>query len=246
MAATSHGLRATRGLAGESAAAVTLARPASLRSNRRFAVGHGRLEKLPGVGSGRRLVEVDVGNNRRADKQRALVRIVVLEVDPNRQSLHHLDEIAGRVLRRQQRQRRSGPLGKAGNAPLEHMAAAVHVDIEIDRLADAQVAELRLLEIGVDPDLVERADRHEALADLDIVARIDVSARDDAVDLRDDVAVAEVEFGLVEIALGDLELGLGLLDVRRVRRQPGEDAVDVAFFFELRRASASASPRTNG
>ena len=93
--------------------------------------------------------------------------------------------------------------------------------------------QLRLLEIGVDPDLVERADRHQALADLDIVARIDVSARDDAIDLRDDVAVAQVEFGLGEIALGGFELGLGLLDVRRVGRQPSEGAVDVALFFEL-------------
>ena len=117
------------------------------------------------------------------------------------------------------------------------MPAAVHVDIEIDRLADAQVAQLRLLEIGVDPDLVERADRHQALADLHVVARIDVSARDDAVDLRDDVAIAQIELGLIEIALGGLELGLGLLDGRRVRRQPGEGAVDVAL-IRFRTASS--------
>ena len=112
------------------------------------------------------------------------------------------------------------------------MAVAIHVDIEIDRLADTQVAELRLLEIGVNPDLIERADRHQSLADLDVVARIDVSARDDAIDLREDVAVAQIKLGLVEIVLGDLELGLGLLDVRRVRRQPVEGAIDVAFFLE--------------
>ena len=112
------------------------------------------------------------------------------------------------------------------------MAVAIHVDIEIDWLADTQVAELRLFEIRVNPDFIERADRHETLANLHIVARIDVSARDDPIDLRDDVAVAEIEFRLVEIALGDLKLGLGLLDVRRVRRQPSEGAVDVAFLFE--------------
>ena len=86
------------------------------------------------------------------------------------------------------------------------LSVAVHVDIEIDRLADAQVAQLRLLEIGIDPDLAERADRHQILPDLHIVARIDVSARDDAVDLRDDVAVAKVQFGLSEIALGGLRV----------------------------------------
>ena len=112
------------------------------------------------------------------------------------------------------------------------MAVAIHVDIEIDRLADAQIAELRLLEIGVDPDFVERADRHQSLANLDIVARIDIPARDDTIDLRDDVAVSEIELRLGEIALRDLELGLRLLDVRGVRRQPGEGAVDVALLLE--------------
>ena len=78
-----------------------------------------------------------------------------------------------------------------------------------------------------------------ALADLDIVAGIDVAARDDAVDLRDDVAVAKVQLGLSQIALGGFELGLGLLDGGRVRREPGEDAVDVAPDFRSLRASAS-------
>jgi hypothetical protein len=32
------------------------------------------------------------------------------------------------------------------------MCAAIHVDVQIDRLADAQIAQLRLLEIGIDPD----------------------------------------------------------------------------------------------
>ena len=48
----------------------------------------------------------------------------------------------------------------------------------------------------------------------------------------DDVTILEVEFGLGEIAVCGLELRLGLLDVRRFRRQPSEDAIDVAFFFE--------------
>ena len=120
---------------------------------------------------------------------------------------------------RQQCQSRSGPHRETGNPPLEHVSAAVHVDVEIDRLADAQVAQLRLLEIGVDPDFAERADRHQVLPDLHVVARIDVSARDDAVDLRDDVAVAKVEFSLGEIAPGGFEFRLRLFDGRRIRRQ---------------------------
>ena len=175
-----------------------------------------------------------------------LVRVVSFELDPDRQPLHHLDEVARGILRRQQRQRRSGPHRKAGDPALEHVPAAVHVDIEIDRLADAQVAQLRLLEIGIDPDLAERADRHQALADLNVIARIDVAARDDAVDLRDDVAIAKIQFGLGEIAFGGFELGLGLLDGRRLGREPGERAVDVALSFRTPRASASGSGRRNG
>ena len=78
-------------------------------------------------------------------------------------------------------------------------------------LADAQMGELRFLEVGIDPNLGERAHGHEALADLHVVAGIDVAARHHAVDFRYDVAVAQVEIGLVEIVLGLEEFRLGLL-----------------------------------
>lgn len=90
------------------------------------------------------------------------------------------------------------------------------------------------LEIGVDPIIRQRSDRHETLADLNVVARIDVSPRDDAVDLGDHVAIPQVEFGLSEIAVGGLDLGLGLFDVRRFRGQPSEGVVDVALLCEGR------------
>src|SRR5215831_2310792 len=118
----------------------------------------------------------------------------------------------------------------------EYLSVAVHIDIQICSLTDAQVAQLRLLEIGIDPDLAERADRHQALSDLNIIARIDIPARDDAVNLRDNVTIAKVEFGQSEVALGGPEFSLGLLDRRRFRRQPIERAVDVALgieFFEF-------------
>ena len=145
---------------------------------------HIGLEKLPGIGSGRRLIDIDVGNDRGADEQRRPIGVVIDEIDPDRQPLHHLDEIARGVLGRQQCQGRPGSHGEAGDPALEDVLAAVHVDVQIDRLPDAQVAQLRFLEVGVNPDFVERANRHQVLADLNIVARIDVAPRDDAVDLR--------------------------------------------------------------
>ena len=50
------------------------------------------------------------------------------------------------------------------------------------------------------------------LAGLDVVAGVDVAARDHAVDLGVHVAIAQIQFGLVQIGLGQLKLGLGLLE----------------------------------
>src|SRR5262249_42330900 len=105
--------------------------------------------------------------------------------------------------------------------------------VQIDRLANAQIAKLRLLEIGVNPDLVERTDRHQALPDLNVVARIDISSRHDPINLRDNVAIAKVEFSLSKIPIGRLEFCLGLLDPWCVLRQPSERAVYVALGVQL-------------
>jgi hypothetical protein len=198
-------------------------------------MAYGALKELPGIGAGGRPIEIDVRNDRSADEQRLLVRIVALKLNPDRQPLDDLDVVARGILRRQQCERRSGPHGEAREPAFEHLSVAVHVDIEIGSLTDAQVAQLRLLEIGIDPDLTERTDRHQALPDLNVIAGIDVSARDDAVDLRDDVTIAKVEFSQSEVALGGFQFSLGLLDRWRFRRQPIERAVDVAFveLFEL-------------
>ena len=79
----------------------------------------------------------------------------------------------------------------------------------------------------------ERANRHQALPDLDIVARINFAAGDDAVDLRVHRRAARSQPSLREIVPGGLELRLGLLDGRGVGRELGERAVDVAQFLEL-------------
>ena len=90
-----------------------------------------------------------------------------------------------------------------------------------------QVPELSFFEVGVDPGFRERADRHQALSDLDVVAGVHVAARHHAVDLADDVAVAEVQQGLVQVGARLQNLGVGLLDRRRIRDELFCDAVDV-------------------
>ena len=156
-----------------------------------------------------------------------LFRIVVGQLNADGKPLHDLDEIARRVLRRQQRKSCAGSHRESGNAALELLPVAIHVDLATHALADALVGQLRFLEVGVDPDLGERTHGHQALTNLDIIPWIDVAAGDLAVDFAHDVAVAEVQLGFSQIVLGLSHLGLGLLDGRRLGNQPLEDPVQI-------------------
>jgi hypothetical protein len=113
------------------------------------------LEKFPRIGSGWRSVNIHIWNDGRANEQRCLIGVVIDEIDPDRQPLDHLDEIAGGVLGRQQCKALSGSHGETGDPASEDVRTAVHVDAQIDGLSDAQVAQLRFLEVGVNPDFVE-------------------------------------------------------------------------------------------
>ena len=53
----------------------------------------------------------------------------------------------------------------------------------------------------------ERTERHQALAGLHVIARVDVPPRHDAVNLSDDVTVTKVELGLNQVTIGGFELG---------------------------------------
>ncbi len=108
------------------------------------------------------------------------------------------------------------------------MFATVHVDFKVDLLADAEIPKLCLFEIRVHPDVAKRANRHQALPDLDVVSRIHISSHHHSINFRNDGAIAEVQLGLIEIALCALQLGLGLLQSRRILNNVGIDLVDVA------------------
>src|SRR5271165_602962 len=140
-------------------------------------VGHGgalrewvkRLQDVPGVRPRGPFLVVDVGDHRQADEQRGLVRIVVGQLHADRQALDDLHEVARGILQREQGEGLTGPHCEAGDAALVLTPAAVHVDLAAHPLADAQVRELGLLEVAIDPDLGERADDHQALPHLDVV-----------------------------------------------------------------------------
>ena len=76
--------------------------------------------------------------------------VVVVEIDPHRHALHHLDEIAGGVLRRQDRELRAGAGRQRADRALEDVIGE-GVDLERDGLADRDIGEIGFLRIGVDP-----------------------------------------------------------------------------------------------
>src|SRR5262245_1748520 len=80
----------------------------------------------------------------------------VVDRDLHRHPLDDLDEVAGGVLGRKQRERRPGSRLDAGDVAVKG-ATGIGVDPERGGLARPHLGELRLLEVGVDPDLV----RHE-------------------------------------------------------------------------------------
>src|SRR5689334_3312438 len=93
---------------------------------------------------GAALVRVDVDLHRQADLQRMLVELLAVEHDAHRHALHHLDPVAARVLRRQQRERGAGAGAEAGHLAMELDRAAVGIGDQRHRLARAQVDELVL------------------------------------------------------------------------------------------------------
>src|SRR6516225_682258 len=108
------------------------------------------------------------------------------------------------------------------------MSATIHVHVQVDALANSQIAELGFFEICVYPDVVQRADGHEGLTHLHVVARVYVAPSYDAIDLRDNCAVTQIEVCLVEIALSLQQTCFGLLESRSVLDDLSKDAIEIA------------------
>src|SRR3984893_13463317 len=87
------------GTATGAAAAVLMALVLFGRRRRREAEQGGKRTAMAGV---------DRGVGAHAGFQLADIFVIVVEIDPHRHPLHHLDEIAGGVLRRQDRKLRPG------------------------------------------------------------------------------------------------------------------------------------------
>src|SRR3954447_7512284 len=152
---------------------------------------------MAGVGAARLGLDMYMWRNRQTNKQRRFLRIVVNKVDADGQPLHNLHEIAGCILRRQNRERRAGAYREPRDSPRKFLSAAVHINVNRDRLADAKLCELRLFEVRIDPNVADRADGHNALAGYHVVTWVHAPPRDDTVDLSQHLAIAQIQFRLV-------------------------------------------------
>jgi hypothetical protein len=94
-----------------------------------------------------------------------------------------------------------------------HRSAGEGVDIDRDRLARPHIGQLGLLVIRGDINGLQRHDRHQLRAGLDILADPQGAHADRAVDRGRDRRIAEVELGLMlyRLLLGERRVGLGEL-----------------------------------
>ena len=124
-----------------------------------------------------------------------LGELLAIERDPHRHALHHLDPVAARVLRRQQRECASRAGAEAGDAPMEGDGAAVGIGLQRHRLPGAQVRELVFLEVRVDPHVLERGDGHQHAPRRDALADLHRAPRDKARGRRGELGARESQVG---------------------------------------------------
>src|SRR5712671_5578648 len=160
-----------------------------------FAVG------ILGAGAG-----IDGRINRHARAQQVLLRDILRHTNANRQPLHDLGEVAGGVIRRQQREHRAGRRRDAVDDAAE-LAMPVGVHRDRHRLARTDALELRLLEVGIDEDVVERHDIAEPLPHHHEVAGVDQTVGERPLDRRAHRREVEVALGLGQRRLQFRKLG---------------------------------------
>src|ERR1700739_2302315 len=111
-------------------------------------------------------------------------------------ALHDLDVVSGGVFRREQAKHRAGGSGNGINVPDKGLTVGVGFDVSL--LARLHIAQLRFLEIGSDPNVLEGHDHQKTLAGLHDLAVFDGLMSGNTVHRSEYLAVAEVELSGVE------------------------------------------------
>ncbi len=93
---------------------------------------------------------------RQADAQGVGLELGGLQQNAHRDALHDLDPVAGRILSRQQRKGAAAAGGNVGYVAVVFNIVPIEVGVDRHRLSGAHMLELSFLEVGVDPDIIER------------------------------------------------------------------------------------------
>src|SRR5262245_7352116 len=140
----------------------------------------------------------------------------VVEDDLDGNALHHLDEVAGGVLRRQQAETPAGAGLDAIHTPSE-ASGAIGIDRDLDRLPRAYVSQLCLHEVGYHPDVV-RHDCHQRLADVHVCASFNALTRHAPTDRGKDLRGGEIDGPLFDSGSCLLDLGVSEVGLRAAYR----------------------------
>src|SRR5262245_4121290 len=152
---------------------------------------------------------VDGGGHRQADLQRLAGELGGVELNAHRHALHHLDPVAGGVLRRDGGEGRAGAAGEAGDGAVVDHLLAVAAGGDLDPLADAHLVELACLEVGGDVHLGHRHDREQRRAGLHLLADLDRALGDHAGERRADHRALEIDLRLVAPGARERSLRVG-------------------------------------
>src|SRR3954469_13166154 len=114
-------------------------RPGTIRAGLDSAIGSvlvltGGRRQAEQAGERALVAGVDGGIDAHAGLQLPHIFVGLVEIDPDRHTLHHLDEVAGGVLRRQDRELRAGARRERADLALEDVVRE-RVDLERDGLA---------------------------------------------------------------------------------------------------------------
>src|ERR1700761_5574265 len=104
-------------------------------------------------------------------------QLVWIKGDSHGDSLHDLDPVTRGVLRGNQGKGRSGSSAKSHDLAMIAEAASVQVRSQRNRLPYPHIRELRLLEVRIDPDLIERHHRHQGSSRADTLPELYRSVR---------------------------------------------------------------------
>src|ERR1700678_2805047 len=127
------------------------------------------------------ILDANFGLDRKAGAQEVIAVLAgqVVEVDTYRDALDHFDVVAGGILGREERENRARRATDLGNFAVVRLARGVYLDF--DGLASGNVFELGLLEVGSDPEIVQRDKCEQVLAGRDVLVELEALAGDDAV-----------------------------------------------------------------